>query len=220
MLQTILPPKVRLAQSFSNRADITLFPQEAAVVANSVRKRKDEFTTVRACAREALRSLGYPPVPLLPGERGAPIWPAEVVGSMTHCPGYRAAVVARQSEVMALGIDAEPNVPLPDGVLAAIARPEELAVLKVLPAGGGTAWDRVLFSAKESVYKAWFPLTRRFLDFQDATVTIAPDGTFTSRILAPGPIVEGRPLPFEGRWTVSDGLVTTATVVERTPLSQ
>ena len=204
MIDAILPSAVRWNQSFTDRVDIDLFPQERAAVAKAVGKRRAEFTTVRACARDALAALGYPSVPLVPGERGAPTWPDGVVGSMTHCAGYRAAAVARGDEVATLGIDAEPNDALPPGVLAA------------LPASAGAACDRVLFSAKESVYKAWFPLARTWLDFQEATLTLVPDGTFTARLLVPGPVVVDRPLQeFSGRWAAGNGFVLTAITVAR-----
>lgn len=210
----LLPPGAVYVHSFTDRLCSPLFPQEEAAIARAVAKRRAEFTTVRACARDALAKLGYPPAPLLPGERGAPGWPEGVVGSMTHCQGYRAAVVARAEEVATLGIDAEPHEPLPDGVLASIARPEELIALAALPAGG-PAWDRLLFSAKECVYKAWFPVGRRLLDFRQATVVILPDGRFTARMLVPAPILRGRPLTgFSGRWITGNGLVLTSIAVE------
>jgi 4'-phosphopantetheinyl transferase EntD len=72
-------------------------------------------------------------------------------------------------------------------------------------------WDRLLFSAKESVYKTWFPLTRRWLDFAEAAVTPRLDGTFTARLLVPGPVVAGRPVGgLQGRWLARDGLLLTA----------
>ena len=79
----------------------------------------------------------------------------------------------------------------------------------------GVRWDRLLFSAKESVYKAWFPLTRRWLDFEEAVVIPDPaEGTFTARLLVPGPVVDGRTLTgFPGRWMVDRGLVATAITV-------
>ncbi|MFJ6213094.1 4'-phosphopantetheinyl transferase [Streptomyces sp. NPDC092296] len=215
MIGAILPPSVRWAQSFTDR-EVALFPQEQAAIAKVVEKRRVEFTTVRACARDALGALGVGPAPLVPGERGAPSWPDGVVGSMTHCAGYRAAVVGRSAEVATVGIDAEPNEPLPEGVLGAIARPEDLEALAALPTAAGVAWDRVLFSAKESVYKAWYPVARKWLDFEEARVRIAPDGTFTAGLLVSGPTLLGRPLTgFAGRWVAADGLVATAIVVEQ-----
>ena len=73
-------------------------------------------------------------------------------------------------------------------------------------APGGVHWDRLLFCAKESVYKAWFPLTRQWLGFQQAEITIMDNGIFGARLLVPGPSLTG----FTGRWLVRDGLVLTA----------
>lgn len=217
MIDKILPAPVAAAESTAEHEEIGLFPEEAAYIAASVPRRQAEFRAVRACARRALAALGQPAAPLLPGERGAPRWPNGVVGSMTHCDGYRAAAVAPASDVVTVGIDAEPDAPLPEGVLEAIGRPEELPQLAELHrAESGVSPDRLLFSAKESVYKAWFPLTGLMLDFSEATLTLRPDGTFTARLLVPGPLVDGRRLPgFEGRWIAAEGLVATAVTVPR-----
>ena len=104
------------------------------LVARAVDRRRAEFTTVRTCARIALGRLGLPPAPLLTGSKREPLWPAGVVGSITHCDGYRAAAVARASEVAAIGIDAEPHDPLPDGILDRVTLPAERAHL-ARPAG-------------------------------------------------------------------------------------
>jgi 4'-phosphopantetheinyl transferase EntD len=201
-----------------------LYPEEAAVVAQAVSKRRREFALVRACARRAMEKLGVPPRPLLPGERGAPEWPAGLAGSMTHCEGYCAAALVRATDLASLGIDAEPHVPLPEGVLAAVALPAEADRLRRLAGERPEVhWDRLLFSAKESVYKAWFPLTRRWLDFAEADIEVFVDpserlrGGFRAELLVPGPLVGDRRLGhFEGRWTVARGLVATAVSVPHT----
>lgn len=192
-----------------------LYPAEAEAVAKAVPKRQREFTTVRLCAREALAELGQPPVPLLPGKRGKPGWPAGVVGSMTHCAGYRAAVVARAEDAVSLGIDAEPDEPLPEGVLEAVSLPVERRRLTVLEsARPGVAWGRLLFSAKESVFKTWYPLTGRELGFEEAELAFDVAGTFTARLLVPGPQVGGAAVGgFTGRWVARDGLLATAIVL-------
>ncbi|GAB3888825.1 hypothetical protein GCM10029964_057160 [Kibdelosporangium lantanae] len=143
-------------------------------------KRRREYATVRDCARQAMADLGLPPVPLLSGERGAPRWPAGVVGSMTHCAGYRAAVVALDSTVHTIGIDAEPHDTLPEGVERTIALDGERAMLARLAAADPAIhWDRMLFCAKEAVYKAWFPLTRKWLGFEEASITLSPTARST-----------------------------------------
>jgi 4'-phosphopantetheinyl transferase EntD len=150
--------------------------------------------------------------------RGAPQWPPGVVGSITHCAGYRASAVARDRDVVTVGLDAEPHDDLPSGVLGAVASAREQARLAALAAARpDVCWDRMLFSAKESVYKAWFPLTRRWLNFEDASVDIDPVGrTFTARLMVDGPVVNGAALTgFDGRWLVRDGLIVTAIVIPR-----
>jgi 4'-phosphopantetheinyl transferase EntD len=217
LIERILPDAVTVDESRALDEHVDLFPAEVEHIAHSVPGRRQEFRAVRACARRALAGLGLAPVPLVPGAKGEPVWPAGVVGSMTHCAGYRAAAVAPADAVLTLGIDAEVDEPLPEGVLEAIALPEELPLLAALRRADPTVHaDRLLFSAKESVYKAWFPLARKMLDFTEAALTLDPDGTFDARLLVPGPFVGGRRLRgFEGRWTAADGLVATAITVPR-----
>jgi 4'-phosphopantetheinyl transferase EntD len=164
--------------------------------------------TGRALARAALAQLGVPAQAIMPGERGEPLWPDGIVGSLTHCAGYRACAVARSSEFAAVGIDAEPDEPLPPGILPTIARPEELTALATLRRSHPSVnWDRLLFSAKESVFKAWFPLTRGWLEFDDATVTF-DGGSFSANLPA-------RSATLPGRWLRGDGLVLTAIALPR-----
>ncbi|GAA2401573.1 4'-phosphopantetheinyl transferase superfamily protein [Actinomadura vinacea] len=210
MIERILPAGVATAAAYDDPPDAVLLPEEEPAVARAVDKRRREFTTARWCARRALAGLGLPAVPIMPGDKGAPRWPDGVVGSMTHCDGYRAAAVARSADLAALGIDAEPHGPLPDGVLEAVAREEELPMLDGLRrAVPGVHWDRLLFSAKESVYKAWFPATGRWLGFEEASLTFGRDGTFRAEILASGaPYRE-----YRGRWATGGGLAVTAIAV-------
>ncbi|HEY3970344.1 MAG TPA: 4'-phosphopantetheinyl transferase superfamily protein [Solirubrobacteraceae bacterium] len=216
MIEQLLPACVAAVEARHKELDVRLFSEEEAQVGKAVEKRRREFTTARACAREALGQIGLAAVPIATGERGEPLWPADVVGSITHCEGYRACAVARSSEILTIGIDAEPNAALPEGLLADIARPEELPGLRRLRMEHADVhWDRLLFSAKESVYKAWFPLAKRWLGFEDARVTFDPSTrAFTARLLVSGPVLSGRPLSgFSGTWMVSDGLVVTAIAV-------
>jgi len=218
VIGTILPPRVAAEEAFGDLPDVMLFPVEEAVVANAVCKRRNEFATARACARAALARLGVPPVPIVPGLRGAPQWPSGVVGSITHCAGYRACAVARDRDILTIGLDAEPHDTLPDGVLGAVASGEEQARLAALAAvAPGVCWDRMLFSAKESVYKAWFPLAQRWLGFEEASIEFdAVHQRFTARLLVEGPVVNGAVLTgFDGRWLVSNGLIVTTIVVPR-----
>lgn len=221
MLATLLATApVTVVETREDPADLFLFPEERDVVARAVDKRRQEFATVRQCARTALAELGVPAVPILPGAKGAPRWPDGIVGSMTHCAGYRAAAVARASALSSLGVDAEPAIPLDDrDVLALVTDETERAALAELGRRHpDVPWDRLLFSAKESVYKTWFPLTGLWLGFEEARVDLAPDGTFTAELLVPGPTVAGRELTgFQGNWLIRDGIAVTAIVLPLTP---
>lgn len=216
MIEAILPPGFAAAEFTHDPVGIILLPDEEACVARASDARRREFSTVRHCARAAFRELGIAPVAIPRGERGEPCWPPEVVGSMTHCTGYRAAAVVRRDQVRAVGIDAEPHRPLPRGVLEIISLPTELVMLNELAARHPDRhWDCILFSVKESVYKAWFPATRGWLDFRDVAVTFdVPSTSFVARILGDararaGPVPDSLP----GRFLVRDGLVLSATVL-------
>lgn len=74
-----------------------------------------------------------------------------------------------------LGIDAEPHAPLPDGVLDHTSIEAEREVLATRDTE--LHWDRLLFCAKEATYKAWFPITQRWLGFEDAHITFERDDT-------------------------------------------
>ncbi len=224
MIEQLLPAAAASAEAFGDLPGAlpgaALFPEEERVVAKAVDKRRREFTTARACARAALGKLGLPPAPILSGPGGAPQWPAGVLGSITHCDGYRACAVAWDSDLLALGLDAEPNHPLPAGVLDVVTVPDERAGLRELSsAAPSVCWDRLLFSAKESVYKAWFPLTERWLGFDQAVVTVQPAAsTFSARLLVPGPVRDGRRLSsFAGAWLTQNGLLVTAVAVPAVP---
>lgn len=227
MIEELLPESVVAVETYGDDGaeGTTLYPEEQALLTRAVAKRRREFTAVRGCARRAMEKLGVPPAPILPGERGAPQWPAGLIGSMTHCEGYSAAALARATDLASLGIDAEPHLALPEGVLDAVALPAELDRLAGL--GGrlpAVHWDRLLFSAKESVYKAWFPLTGKWLDFAEADIDLivdpgsgggpAPSGRLRAELLVPGPLVDGRRVgSFDGRWTVQRGLAATVVTV-------
>ncbi len=186
---------------------------------HAVEARRREFVTARRCAREALVKLGHAPVPVRLGPKREPRWPVGVVGGITHTVGFRAAAVAPQSVLASVGIDTEQHDPLPDGVeelVTVSGEPEMLAALaRAFPM---THWGRLLFSAKESVYKAWYPLTGRWLGFEYARLTIDPAGTFAAKLLIDGARMDGEPplTQMRGRFLVARGLVATAVTVPPT----
>jgi len=212
MIARLLPACAASAEARADDPAAAPHPDEREAVAGAVQRRRREFVTGRACARAALERLGAVPVAIPAGPRGEPVWPAGIVGSITHCDGYRAAAVARTGDVAAIGIDAEPNRPLPGGLLDDVASATEREhLLRLARTAPGVAWDRLLFSAKEAVYKAWFPVTGAWLGFEDAEVEVDPDtGRFGVRLLRDAP---EELAVLTGAWSVERGLIATAVVV-------
>jgi 4'-phosphopantetheinyl transferase EntD len=218
VIEAILPRHVVAVEAFGEPRDVGLFAEEAAVIQHAGEQRRRDFTAGRACARRALQVLGHCSRAIPSGTQGEPRWPRGVVGSITHCAGYRACAAARSTTIVTVGIDAEPHQRLPDDVDAVITQVDERAMLRRLSdEAPHIHWGRVLFSAKEAVYKAWYPLTGRWLGFEDVVLTIDRDReTFAADLLVPGPLVDGVPLEtFSGRWHVNDGLLVTAVAASR-----
>lgn len=133
--------------------------------------RRRDFCLGRTAAHRALRALGHPVVPIPIGPGRAPLWPPGVVGSISHAGGSAVAAVARGGAgdargpgdlrgVAALGLDLEVIRPLEAGVASLIADTAERAWI-----GGDAARLILLFSAKESIFKALYPLHGAFFDF-------------------------------------------------------
>lgn len=230
MLHDILPPVVSAREVGALDGDVSLTDEEWALVSGALPQRRREFAVARLCAHAALDRLGVARSPILHGSGGQPLWPAGCVGSITHTSGYHAAAVARDEDVLAIGIDAEPNQPLPDGVLRHIASSQERAVAAELSARRPHVhWDRLLFCVKESLYKAWFPVTDQWLGFADADVHFGAgqrpgdmvhagcdQGCFGATVrVAPANGYSGLPARFEGRWLLRDGILVTAIVAGR-----
>lgn len=205
MLRAVLPARVEVAETRElvplDEVRRVLFDDELRSIRRAVPSRTREYATGRACARTALGALGVLPAPLLSDDDRAPRWPSGVVGSITHCQGMCAAAVARASELSHLGVDCEPNEDLPHGLLDIVSVPSERARMGEV---AGVAAGRLLFSAKESVFKATFPADREWRDFHDVEVDLRPGGTFSARA------IHGSPLPpLTGRWAASGRLLVT-----------
>lgn len=190
-------------------SDGDLFPEESALVERAVAKRRREFAAGRRAARALLARLGHPRAPLLRGGDRAPAWPPGVVGSISHGADLCVVAVAPSRELAGLGVDVEPDEPLAPRLWPRICTPAEL---ERLPAGAerGRA-VRLVFSAKESLYKCIQPLlgaapgfTGVEIDLDEARAGFAVRFDDAWRARLPG----GR-LP-EGRFLRRHGFVLTA----------
>lgn len=176
------------------------FHEERLAIRHAVLRRQREFAAGRDCARVALRMLGVPPVAIGVGSHREPLWPGGVRGSISHCRRVAAAVVTRSDRYEGVGIDVEEISEVDCHTASSVLTPVEMAKLSVL----GDAWPAVGFSAKESVYKAWFAATGDRLRFDDAVLHVS-GGRVSARLR--GSVW----MPVQT--VVHDGLVFTATTV-------
>ncbi|MCJ8510645.1 4'-phosphopantetheinyl transferase superfamily protein [Rhizobium lemnae] len=165
-------------------------------LATAVPSRQLEYLAGRACAVEACRRLGLDTTPAATGLYREPIWPAGVVGSITHSKGEAIAVIAPFIACRSLGVDIEHIVDLQkaEDLFSVIADPAEANVLKDLMGDNLALIFTLIFCAKEAIFKATWPLVRRFIDFDEVrlvaaksgSLTFAADAALASQLSSPG----------------------------------
>lgn len=152
-----------------------LWPIEWDAVRNAIPRRRREFAAGRTAAREAMTLVGLTPAAIPCAADRSPIWPDDVVGSITHTANVCVAVAGRRHQVHALGIDIEEDRPMDRTLWPIICTPEELAVLTTQPLSERGRWVTRLFCAKEAFYKWQYPQTGRMLEFSDVQVAFSAD---------------------------------------------
>jgi 4'-phosphopantetheinyl transferase EntD len=155
--------------------ELALLPAEMAAFAGSVLKVRRASGAARIVARTLMSRFGYASCAIPKSTAGMPVWPDGVVGSLAHDATVAIAAMALQRDFQSIGVDIEPAEPLAPDLLDIVAMPKERERIQDDPLRG-----RLLFSIKEAVYKAVYPLDRMFLDHHDVEVSLV-DGTATVR---------------------------------------
>jgi 4'-phosphopantetheinyl transferase EntD len=149
--------------------EAALLLEEASAFEGSVVAARRASGAARLVARNLLKRLGYPVCPIKRGSARAPTWPEGIRGSLAHDSDYAVAAICRVEDFRALGIDVEPAELLPPELVDLVATPSERNAHLAADGFGG----RMLFAAKEAVYKAIYPLDRMFLDYHDVEIDLA-----------------------------------------------
>jgi 4'-phosphopantetheinyl transferase EntD len=152
-------------RSISAGDEFSLLPEEFKAFEASVTKVRRASGAARIVARQLLARLGYAQTALPKAPSGAPRWPSGVIGSLAHDSAIAVAAVAMRRNFRALGVDTEPTEALPADLMDVVATPRERTRIF-----GGPFYGRLLFSAKEAVYKAVYPIDETFLDHHDVEV--------------------------------------------------
>jgi 4'-phosphopantetheinyl transferase EntD len=157
-----------------------------------------------------LARLGIVDYPLLPGPDRCPIWPAGVIGSISHADGFCGAAVARQEPSAGIGLDIESADGLEEALWPSVLRPAERHWLEQRSASEQRRLAKLVFSAKECAYKCQYGVYAQWLDFHDAEASFDLErSTFQVRFLkALGPD-DASPAWVDGRFTFHERWVVT-----------
>jgi len=169
--------------------DFVLSSEESSLLGpRAVKKRRDEFYLGRAACNAALKSIGIEnPGPVLKGPSSEPLWPKNIIGALSHCPGIAVCAVCHDNMLRGLGIDIE-ELPgeMPQDVIRLVCTGKEMEWV-----GNETYKMKMIFSAKEAAFKAFFPSVGVYMDFKDAELHWNEQKTaFDARLLK-------KYLPFE-----------------------
>ncbi|NMZ07204.1 4'-phosphopantetheinyl transferase family protein [Pseudomonas proteolytica] len=179
-----------------------------ASIQRSVAKRQAEFLAGRLCARSALQQLeGLDFIPAI-GEDRAPVWPSHISGSITHSTGHAAAIVGHKAQWRGLGMDLENLLPLEraERLAGEILTPDEMQRMATGPREQVAQLVTLTFSAKESLFKALYPIVQKRFYFEHAEVVEWSDSGFLRLRLMTDLSSEwcyGKEL--EGQFAVDDG---------------
>ncbi|WP_415401822.1 4'-phosphopantetheinyl transferase family protein [Tateyamaria sp. SN3-11] len=134
----------------------------------SVPKRQAEFLAGRYLARAALDALGSPASHVGIGTHRQPLWPDGYSGSISHADGGAVALVAARRDRV-IGVDLETIL---SAHTAQTVGPQILTQTEAtwLPSSKGDylANLTLIFSAKETLFKALNPRVGEFFDFHAA----------------------------------------------------
>jgi 4'-phosphopantetheinyl transferase EntD len=180
-----LPAFAALAARRRGDPDDHAFVEEEATVLSerAVASRRETFRLGRAAAHGALQALDRDEGPILTGPGRAPIWPAGIAGAISHVSGLGIALVAPTTDTDGVGVDIEEAGESQPELEGQVPRPEELAWLDRTDRADRDCLLLSLFSAKESLFKAFYPRVGSFFGFEAAALVPAAGG-FTARLVA------------------------------------
>jgi 4'-phosphopantetheinyl transferase EntD len=174
-LKSLAPPNLLIdCRPIASGDEFALLPEEAESMATRSVKARRASGAARIVARELLARLGFPSCTLPKGPTGAPLWPADIIGSLAHDTTIAAAAVARTRDVRGVGIDIEPAGPLSADMIGLVVTPAERQRIENDPVRA-----KHLFVAKEAIYKALHPLDGRFLEYHDISVDLPGNRALT-----------------------------------------
>lgn len=211
ILRSLFDTPVEVSVARERDYFVELPTEEARFVAGSIETRQQEFAAGRTCARRCIERLGARATALPRDIDRLPVWPTDVVGSISHCRGCCCAVAGRTAHICSIGVDIEENTALPERLVSKICLPSECSRGADFASSTGIDWAKLTFSAKEAAYKCYFPVFRTFLAFHDVEIrfeiTATAFGSFYAELRDASAPAANFFSSLKGKWAVSDTLV-------------
>ena len=214
MLAQLCPPGVVAVELSGAARAGDLYPKELDETDNFGEKRRAEFSAGRLCARRALAEFGIVNFPLQINDDRRPRWPDGIVGSISHTSDYCAVLVARVTDVSAIGFDVERTERIGEELWNALFTFRERERLRRLSSARCAIDATIIFSAKEAFYKCHFAHSPSWLDFSDVEIEIVPGrdehaGTFNIQPCS----ARVAPADYNGRFVIAWGFAATSVVI-------
>ena len=171
LLPDLTGPDLAIAWAPINALSDAAEPLEWEDIASAAPHRQREFVAGRLIARTLSDQLDLPPAPLRRAEDRAPLWPADRVGSLSHCDTLCAAAIGIPTAIRSVGIDIETIGRVEPKLWPTLFTEREAGYFRSLPPERVALETTLFFSAKESFYKCQYPLTQSWVGFQDVEVT-------------------------------------------------
>ncbi len=204
------------SQNLHDQEFLLLSEEHAIAESFGSQKRREEFTLGRICAHRALSRFGLESVPILRNsETREPCWPNSVWGSITHSAGFAAVAVGLKKEINGIGIDLESfSRSLDIKISRHVCVASELEWLESLKIKQARRALRIIFSAKESIFKCLYPRTKTYFSFKDAEVSVNDDeNKFSFKILKSFPCKIQQDFPQNGRYSEMDKMILTSVYI-------
>jgi len=171
----------RYTQKSFLELEVSFFPElDRAVV-----KRQAEFLAGRYAAKQVILKSGFlngevPPIQI--GDHRSPIWPPGIIGSITHNHSKAICAIIKDDKSAYIGIDLEEQISTrtASNIEELVLKDSEKKILTQQGASDALAIT-IIFSAKESLFKALYPIIKIYFGFELAQVMSADlrKGTLT-----------------------------------------
>lgn len=187
-----------------------LLPEEEVCIKNAVPKRRLEFIAGRICARALLSRCGWPEYPIVSNKDRTPVWPSNIVGSISHTDGFCGVALAIKADFSSVGLDIQYIGKMKQDIWKYIATPFELNWIESLPGCKQQKYATLIFSAKECFYKCQYMITKRWFDFHDVIIGISSESQeFTAQLSSDKACLWDRTTLLHGKYVFHDQYVLT-----------